>query len=116
MALGEFTAGLFTKESKIAEQLKISSEKTFERIWQLPFWDDYDEGLKSEIADTSNLGPRWGGAITAGKFLEKFVDKKIPWAHVDLAGPALKHKFRSYTEKYNTGFGVRLMIDYLSKK
>lgn len=116
VALGEFTAGLFTKESKIAEQLKKSSEKTFERIWQLPFWDDYNEGLKSELADTSNLGPRWGGAITAGKFLEKFVDENIPWAHIDLAGPALKHKFRSYTEKYNTGFGVRLMIDYLCNK
>jgi len=116
VALGEFTAGLFTKNDKIAHDLKGSGEKTFERIWQLPFWDDFSEGLKSEIADTSNLGPRWGGAITAGKFLEKFVDEKIPWAHIDLAGPALKHKFRSYTEKYNTGFGVRLMIDYLSKK
>ena len=116
VALGEFTAGLFTKNDTIAKTLTESGEKTFERVWRLPFWDDFSEGLKSEIADMSNLGPRWGGAITAGKFLEKFVDKNIPWAHVDLAGPALKHKFRSYTEKYNTGFGVRLMIDYLSKK
>ncbi|VAX21432.1 Cytosol aminopeptidase PepA [hydrothermal vent metagenome] len=116
VALGEFTAGLLTKNDTISSDLKGSGEKTFERIWQLPFWDDFSEGLKSDIADTSNLGPRWGGAITAGKFLEKFVDEKIPWAHIDLAGPALKHKFRSYTEKYNTGFGVRLMIDYLSKK
>lgn len=116
VALGEFTAGLFTNNNTIADALKKSGDKTFERIWQLPFWDDFSEGLKSEIADTSNLGPRWGGAITAGKFLEKFVDEKIPWAHIDLAGPALKHKFRSYTEKYNTGFGVRLMIDYLSNK
>ncbi len=116
VALGEFTAGLFTNNETIARGLKESGEKTFERIWQLPFWDDFAEGLKSDIADISNLGPRWGGAITAGKFLEKFVDKNIPWAHIDLAGPALKHKFRSYTEKYNTGFGVRLMIEYLSKK
>lgn len=116
VALGEFTAGLFTKNDTIAKALTESGEQTFERIWRLPFWDDFSEGLKSETADTSNLGPRWGGAITAGKFLEKFVDKDIPWAHIDLAGPALKHKFRSYTEKYNTGFGVRLMIDYLSKK
>lgn len=115
VALGEFTAGLFTKSDKIAETLTSSGERTFERVWRLPFWDDFNEGLKSELADTSNLGPRWGGAITAGKFLEKFVNPDIPWAHVDLAGPALKHKFRSYTEKYNTGFGVRLMIDYLSQ-
>ena len=116
VALGEFTAGLFTKNDTIAKALTESGEQTFERIWRLPFWDDFSEGLKSETADISNLGPRWGGAITAGKFLENFVDKDIPWAHIDLAGPALKHKFRSYTEKYNTGFGVRLMIDYLSKK
>jgi len=116
VALGEFTAGLFTKNDEIAKTINESSEKTFEKIWRLPFWDDFNEGLKSDLADTSNLGPRWGGAITAGKFLERFVDKDIPWAHVDLAGPALKHKFRSYTEKYNTGYGVRLMIDYLGKK
>ena len=72
--------------------------------------------LNSDIADTSNLGSRWGGAITAAKFLEQFVDENIPYAHIDLAGPALKHKFRSYTEKYNTGFGVRLMLDYLINK
>ncbi|MEN8192989.1 MAG: leucyl aminopeptidase [Bacteroidota bacterium] len=115
VALGEFTAGLFTKDDSLAKSLVDSGNRTFERVWRLPFWDDFNEGLKSEIADTNNLGPRWGGAITAGKFLEKFVDKKIPWAHVDLAGPALKHKFRSYTEKYNTGFGVRLMVEYLSR-
>jgi leucyl aminopeptidase len=72
--------------------------------------------IKSELADVNNLGPRWGGAITAGKFLEHFVDEKIPWAHIDIAGPAFKHKLNNYTEKYDTGFGVRLMIDYLSKK
>jgi len=116
VALGEFTAGIFTKNDIIAKALTESGAKTFERIWRFPFWDDYNEGLKSDIADTSNLGPRWGGAITAGKFLETFVDKDIPWAHIDLAGPALRHKFRSYTEKHNTGFGIRLMIDYLSRK
>jgi leucyl aminopeptidase len=82
----------------------------------MPFWDDFKNQLDSNTADISNLGPRWGGAITAAKFLEQFVDKKIPYAHIDLAGPSLKHKFKSYTEKFNTGFGVRLMYDYLNEK
>ena len=115
VALGEFTSGLFTKDDKIAESLNSSGNKTFERIWRMPFWDDFKPLLDSDTADISNLGPRWGGAVTAAKFLEQFVDDKIPYAHVDLAGPSLKHKFKSYTEKYNTGFGVRLMFDYLSK-
>ncbi len=113
VALGEFTSGLFTKSDKIAEALNNSGNKTFERVWRMPFWEDFKKDLDSDTADISNLGPRWGGAISAAKFLEQFVDEKIPYAHVDLAGPAIKHKFRSYTEKFNTGYGVRLMFDYL---
>ena len=115
VALGEIAAGLFTTDDNLASALSESGKTTFERLWRMPFWSDYNDMIKSEIADVSNLGPRWGGAITAGKFLENFVDEKIPWAHIDLAGPAMKHKSSNYTEKYDTGFGVRLMIDYLSK-
>jgi leucyl aminopeptidase len=113
VALGEIAAGLFTQNDRLADDLLNSGKQTFERLWRMPFWNDYNDMIKSEIADVSNLGPRWGGAITAGKFLENFVDEKIPWAHIDLAGPAIKHKSNNYTEKYDTGFGVRLMIDYL---
>lgn len=116
VALGLIAAGLFTNDDHLAEDLLKSGNQTFERLWRLPFWNDYNEMIKSELADVNNLGPRWGGAITAGKFLEHFVDEKIPWAHIDIAGPAFKHKLNNYTEKYDTGFGVRLMIDYLSKK
>ncbi len=115
VALGEFTAGIFTNNNTIAERIIISGNKTFERTWRLPFWDDFNTQLDSDVADIKNLGSRWGGAITAAKFLEQFVDKKIVYAHIDIAGPALKHKFRSYTEKYNTGFGVRFMLDYLEE-
>jgi leucyl aminopeptidase len=114
VALGEFTAGLFTKDDEIAESILSSGKFVNEPIWRMPFSDDYKKLIESEIADISNLGPRWGGAITAGKFLEFFVDEKIPYAHIDLAGPALKHKFTNYTEKYETGYGVRLMYDYLN--
>jgi len=113
VALGEIIAGLFTKNDDIAQQLISAGNKTYERLWRMPFSDDYKSMIKSEIADVSNLGPRWGGAITAGKFLEYFVDEKIAWAHLDIAGPSTKHEFNSYTKKWDTGFGVRLMVDYL---
>jgi len=113
VALGEIAAGIMTQNDNLANKLINSGEQTFERLWRLPFWKDYNEMIKSDIADVSNLGPRWGGAITAGKFLEHFIDEKIPWAHLDIAGPAIKHKSTNYTEKYDTGFGVRLMFNYL---
>jgi len=115
VALGEIAAGLFTQNDKLADDLIKSGLVTYERLWRMPFWNDYKKMIKSEIADISNLGPRWGGAITAGKFLEHFVDEKIPWAHIDIAGPAMKHKSTNYTEKFATGFGVRLILEYLSK-
>ncbi len=114
VALGLFTAGVFTKDDQLADGILSSGATTFERLWRLPFWDDFNDLLKSDIADVSNLGPRWGGAITAGKFLERFVDEKIPYAHIDLAGPAINHEFNNYTKKYMTGYGVRLMFDFLS--
>jgi leucyl aminopeptidase len=113
VALGLFTAGLFTKNDTLADKLISSSKITHEKIWRMPFDDEFKTQLKSDIADVSNLGTRWGGAITAGKFLEYFVEPKIPWAHLDIAGPALKHDFTNYTKNWDTGFGVRLMISYL---
>ncbi len=115
VALGLFTAGFFTKNNSIAEKLKLSSKKTYEHIWQMPFWDEYKKLLESKIADISNLGPRWGGAITAAKFLEHFVDENRPWVHIDLAGPAIQHEFTNYTKDSNTGFGIRLITDYLMR-
>ncbi len=113
VALGEFTAGMFTKDDKLAGTLFNLGRKTSERLWRLPLWDEYNELIKSDVADVKNLGPRWGGAITAAKFLEHFVDKKIPWAHLDIAGPAMAHEFNNYTKKFMTGFGVRLLFEYL---
>jgi leucyl aminopeptidase len=113
VALGEIIGGMFTKNDDIALRILNSANKTFERVWRMPFFEDYKSMIKSDIADVANLGPRWGGAITAGKFLEHFVDEKIPWAHLDIAGPAIKHKFNNYTEKYDTGYSVRMMVDYL---
>lgn len=115
VALGEFAAGLFTKEETLSNKLIKAGNKTYEMVWPLPFNDVYKKLLKSDIADISNLGPRWGGAITAAKFLENFVDENIPYVHLDIAGPALKHELSSYTKKWATGFGVRLMADFLEE-
>ncbi|MCB0751434.1 MAG: leucyl aminopeptidase family protein, partial [Ignavibacteriae bacterium] len=113
VALGLFTAGVFTKSDLIANKINSASKKTYEHTWRLPFWEEFNNLLESKIADVSNLGPRWGGAISAGKFLEHFVDEKIPYAHIDLAGPALNHDLTNYTKDYCTGFGVRLIFEYL---
>jgi len=73
-------------------------------------WDDYNKLIESKIADVHNTGPRWAGAITAAKFLETFVDEKINWAHIDIASDT-----NNYTKTFMTGYGVRLMFDYLFK-
>jgi leucyl aminopeptidase len=114
VALGEFVAGLFTKDENLASDLYRKGLKTHDRVWRLPIWDDYNELIKSDVADVKNLGGRWGGAITAAKFLEKFVDKNISWAHLDIAGPAFANSSNNYTKKYMTGFGVRLLFDFLA--
>ncbi len=114
VALGLGVAGLFTKNDRLAEELYKTGMKTYDRLRRLPMWDDYHKGNESKVADVNNDGGRWGGAITAAKFLENFVDKKIPWAHIDIAGPAVANDLTNYSKDYMTGFGVRLMFEYLS--
>jgi leucyl aminopeptidase len=116
VALGEFVAGLFTKNDKLADQLYNSGLKTYDRVWRLPMWDDFHSLNKSDVADVKNVGGKWGGAITAAKFLENFVDSKIPWAHIDLAGPSIGNDMNNYNKKFMTGFGVRLLFEFLAKK
>lgn len=115
VALGEFVAGLFTKSEDLAKEMFQSGLKTHERVWALPMWDEYHTLNKSDVADVKNIGGRWGGAITAAKFLENFVDKKINWAHIDIAGPAMANNYNNYSRKYMTGYGVRLLFEYLKK-
>lgn len=92
------------------DQLKQSGEKTGERLVEFPFWDEYAEQLKSEIADMVHLGGAEGGAITAGKFLEKFTD--YPYIHLDIAGPAFTTKKLNYRGVGGTGVGVRLLFEF----
>jgi leucyl aminopeptidase len=113
VALGEFVAGLFSKNEKLSDNLYKLGLKTYDRIWQMPMWDDFHNPNKSSVADVKNVGGRWGGAITAAKFLENFVDSKIPWAHLDIAGPAMANDINNYSKSYMTGFGVRLLFEFV---
>jgi len=92
------------------EQLIHSGEKTHERLVQFPFWDEYNDLLKSEIADLKNIGGPDAGMITAGKFLEHFTD--YPYIHLDIAGPAFLDRPHGYFHKGGTGIGVRLLHDF----
>jgi len=117
VALGNNVAALVSNNQRLSEKIKKSSEKTSEEIWQLPINDDYMDMIKSNVADMRNIGMgRSAGTITAAAFLANAVDD-APWAHLDIAGTAWTQdasKKKSYNPKGATGFGVRLILDYLS--
>jgi leucyl aminopeptidase len=92
-------------------KLKNAGNNVHERLVEFPFWEDYAKLIKSDIADMKNIGGPVGGAITAGKFLEKFTD--YPWMHFDIAGPAFLGSNDSYRGKNGTGVGVRLIFDFI---
>lgn len=112
VSLAHFAAGVMSNNDDLVKKLVESGNQTFERVWQLPMWDDYDNLIKSDVADVKNVGGRWGGAITAGKFLQRFIEPKQAWAHIDIAGPSFFDAADSYQSKGGTGFGVRLLIDF----
>jgi leucyl aminopeptidase len=112
IALGDYTIGLFGNNESLLKRIEGSSEKTGEKVWRLPLWDEYFEYLKSDVADFRNVGTRAAGAIIGGIFLSKFVEK-IPWVHLDIAGPASIEKEKPYIPKGGTGVGVRLVIQML---
>jgi leucyl aminopeptidase len=100
-----------TADEKTKNQLKESGNNVFERLAEMPFWDDYDEYIKSDIADMKNIGGPYAGSITAGKFLARYIN--YPWMHFDIAGPAFLTARDGYRVKGGTGVGVRLLFDYL---
>ncbi len=111
-AIGHYgVVGMGNAEEKTMNKLKTSGNTVYERIVEFPFWDEYNEQLKSPIADLTNLGNGSGGAITAGKFLENFTD--YPYIHLDIAGPAFLHKPINYLSQGGTGVGVRLFYDFV---
>ena len=112
VALGAgVSAGLFSTEDELRDALVDAGKTTHERVWPLPLWDDYKEFIKSDVADLQNSGGRFGGVGTSAVFLKEFTD--YPWAHLDIASMALNEKPRGYISRGGTGFGVRLLVEFL---
>jgi len=115
VALGEYTAGLFTNSPSFASKIKECAKRAGERVWELPMDDErLRKKIKKGQADLLNTGGRYGGAITAAMFLEEFVGKGIEWVHLDIAGPAWSKEEYAYTKTGATGFGVRTCLEYIT--
>lgn len=114
VALGEDVAGAFSNNQAWCDQVLAAAKAQGEDLWQLPMFDFYNDLLKSDVADCKNIGGRWGGAITAAKFLEKFVSGK-PWVHLDIAGPAFASSSKGHREGGATGCLVRTLIEVAEK-
>jgi len=113
VALGPLCSGLFANDQALADRLLAAAEAAGEQVWQLPLIDEYREHLKSDVADLNNVGPRGGGAITAGLFLKEFAGDRS-WAHLDIAGPAFVEKDTPLAPKGGTGCAVRTLLTYLT--
>jgi len=99
---------MFSNNDELAQRLEAVGRATGEKVWRMPLAQEYDELIKSEIADMKNIGGRPGGSITAAQFIQRFVNDK-PWAHLDIAGMAWASKDAACRPKGATAFGVRLL-------
>jgi leucyl aminopeptidase len=112
VALGAgMAAGIFSTEDQLRDKLLEAGQATHERLWPLPLWDDYRKSIKSDVADMKNSGGRMGGVATSAIFLKEFTD--YPWAHLDIAGMAFSEKEKGFIPAGATGFGVRLLVQFL---
>jgi leucyl aminopeptidase len=108
VALGTHYAGLFSNNDELAERLTQAGSATQERLWRMPLGPEYDKLIDSKNADMKNIGGRYGGAIIAAQFLQRFV-KDTPWAHLDIAGTAMGAGSSEISQSWGSGFGVRLL-------
>jgi leucyl aminopeptidase len=113
IALGEEVAGLWSCSEDLARALQAAGAAGGESLWPMPLRSSYRAGLKSPVADMKNTGPRPGGAITAALFLQDFVTKGLPWAHLDIAGTVWSDKGRGLDPAGATGFGVRTLVNWI---
>ncbi len=120
VALGHEHAGLFANDDKLSERLTKCGLATGELVWRMPLAPEYDKLIDSKFADVKNTGSgRWGGAITAAQFLQRFVADKTPWAHLDIAGAGFDSRQTEINKSWGSGWGVRLLdrlvADYYEK-
>jgi len=110
VALGQEYAGMFSNNDQLAERLTKAGLETGELVWRMPLAPEYDKMIDSKFADMKNTGgSRWGGAITAAQFIKRFVDDKIPWAHLDIAGTGFDSRQTEINKSWGSGWGVRLL-------
>jgi leucyl aminopeptidase len=110
VALGTVCTGAFSNNQELADRVITAGNEAGELTWQLPMYDEYKEKIKSDIADIKNIGGRYGGAITAAKFLAEFIDN-TPWVHLDIAGTSESDKEKGYLVKGATGVPVRTLVN-----
>jgi leucyl aminopeptidase len=114
-AIGSYgSVSMGTADEKQFQQLHAAGEQVYERLARMPFWEEYGEEIKSDVADIKNLGSDLAGQITAGKFLARFTTR--PFIHIDIAGTAYLHKRDHYRVKGGTGVGVRLFYEFLKRR
>ena len=110
VALGHEHAGLFANDDKLSDRLTKAGLATGELVWRMPLSPDYDKQIDSKFADVKNTGAgRWGGAITAAQFIQRFVADKTPWAHLDIAGTGFDSRQSDINKSWGSGWGVRLL-------
>lgn len=114
VALGTVTSGLMGTDNKLKQRIKEAGDYTHEYVCELPLYEEYEELIKGDITDIKNAGGRYAGAITAALFLKRFVGD-MPWAHLDIAGPAMPSSEGAYIPKGGSGVGVRLLTDMIRK-
>jgi leucyl aminopeptidase len=111
---GPFGIAMAGNQQEKMDELKTSGETTYERLVQLPFWKEFEELLKSDVADLKNVGGPIGGASTAAKFLEHFTE--YDWIHLDIAGPAFLKDAKGSNPSGGTGVGVRLLYEFIKTR
>jgi leucyl aminopeptidase len=114
ISLGHEWAGLFSNDDDLSAKLQQAGEESGDKLWRMPLAESFDRLIDSPIADMKNVGPREGGSITAAQFIQRFVENGVKWAHVDMAGKAWSDKAGSTYDKGATGFGVRLLDQYVA--
>ena len=111
IALGHVATGLFSNDQQLADEIRAAGEDAWDRVWQMPLWEDYQEQLRSNFADMANIGGRPAGSVTAACYLARFA-RKLKWAHLDIAGTA----WRSGREKGSTGRPVPLLVRFALRR
>ena len=114
ISLGHEWAGLFSNNDELAGSCTKAGNECGDKLWRMPMAESFDRLIDSPIADMKNVGPREGGSITAAQFIQRFIENGVKWAHVDMAGKAWSDKAGATYEKGATGFGVRLLDQYVA--